>query len=192
MTSGPIGAPVGLGGFASRLVDGRLINRHDLEVAEQHALRERLDLVDAVVALGFVRETDSYAALAETLATELVDLTQTEVSELAVRLVPERLARRHAIVPLAVDNRVITFATCRPFNPESERDLAFASGRRTKMVLATRTSVLDALQRCYPKSSASSTSSPSAFGPSGPTSKAPTSRVRAPRHNRRSSSSAIT
>jgi hypothetical protein len=52
-------------------------------------------------------------------------------SKLAVQLVPERLARRHFVVLLQVDNRTLTYATCRPFNDEADRDLAFASGRRT-------------------------------------------------------------
>ena len=137
--------------FSTRLVESGLISRHDVAVAEQHALREQLHLVDAVVALGFVRENDSYAALSASLGTEIVNLADTASSELAIRLVPERLARRHFVVPLTVDNRLLTFATSQPFNPEAERDLAFASGRRTKMVVASRSTVLDALDRCYPK-----------------------------------------
>ena len=41
-------------------------------------------------------------------------LAQIESSELAVRLVPEKVARRHEVVPIAVDNRVLTYATCAP------------------------------------------------------------------------------
>ena len=137
--------------FSSKLVEGGWISRHDVAVAGQHALREQMHLVDAVVALGFVRETDSYAALSASLGAETVILADTTSSELAIRLVPERLARRHFVVPLTVDNRLLTFVTSSPFNPEGERDLAFASGRRTKMVVATRSAVLDALDRCYPK-----------------------------------------
>jgi predicted GNAT family N-acyltransferase len=51
----------GMHSFSSKLVEGGLISRHDVAVAEQHALREQLHLVDAVVALGFVRESDSYS-----------------------------------------------------------------------------------------------------------------------------------
>jgi len=78
-------------------------------------------------------------------------LDQIVSSELAVRLVPERLARRHLVVPMAVDNRVLTYATCRPFNSETDNDLGFASGRRTTAVVATRSAVVAALDRCYPK-----------------------------------------
>src|SRR5687768_11295224 len=78
-------------------------------------------------------------------------LDQIVSSELAVQLVPERLARRHLVVPLAVDNRVLTYARCDPFNAEADSDLAFASGRRTAALEATRSAVVVALDRCYPK-----------------------------------------
>src|SRR5260221_720060 len=78
-------------------------------------------------------------------------LAHIESSELAVRLVPERVARRHLVVPIAVDNRVLTYATCAPYTPDADRDLGFASGRRTAAVAATHAAVVAALDRCYPK-----------------------------------------
>lgn len=147
----PAKGRVGISGFPALLVDASLINRSDLSLAEQHAVRERMPLVDAVVALGMVREEDSYAKLAEAGGFELADLEHTVSSELAVRLVPERIARRYFVVPLQVDNRTLTYATSQPFNPEAEPDVAFACGRRIRIVTATRSSVLDALNRCYPK-----------------------------------------
>jgi CheY-like chemotaxis protein len=80
-------------------------------------------------------------------------LAQIEASELAVRLVPERVARRHSVVPIAVDNRVLTYATFAPYSPETDRDLGFASGRRTAAVAATQSAVITALDQCYPKAS---------------------------------------
>lgn len=80
-------------------------------------------------------------------------LSEIKPSELAVRLVPEKVARRHQVVPIAVDNRVLTYATCAPYSPEADRDLGFASGRRTAAVEATRAAVMKALDECYPKRS---------------------------------------
>lgn len=147
----PGGPRIGMAGYATLLLEQGLIGQQDLAIAGQHAEREQLDLVDAVVALGLVEESDSYAALAAAAGLEIVDLHKTESSELAIRLVPERLARQHMIVPVSVDNRALTFATCRPFNPDAERDIAFASGRRTRMVIARRSGVAAGLERCYPK-----------------------------------------
>ena len=140
----------GLDGFPALLVKRGLITASGLATAQSRVVRERLELADAVVALG-VSETDSYAALAAAAGVGVIALGEVRSSDLAVRLVPERLARRHSIVPLEVDNRVLTYATCLPFNLEGESDLAFASGRRTTFKVATRSSVAAALDAAYPK-----------------------------------------
>ena len=140
----------GLAGFPALLIERGLIASSDLAAAQARAVRERIDLVDAVVALG-VAEADSYAALAAAAGADMISLERTPSSELAVRLVPERLARRHAIVALEVDNRQLTYATCRPFNAEGESDLGFACGRRIVVKVATRSAVAAALDVCYLK-----------------------------------------
>src|ERR1700682_6117068 len=83
---------VGIAGFPALLIDASLINRSDLSLAEQHANREQMPLADAIVALGLVREEDSYAKLAEAGGFEVVDLAHAASRELAVRLVRERVA----------------------------------------------------------------------------------------------------
>ena len=147
----PAGVPAGLSGLAGILIDRGTLSYGDLRAAQEHAGRENIPLADALVMLGFVGEAESYAALAQAAGLELLDLNEVVPGELAVRLVPERLARRYAVVPLRVDNRTLTYATCSPFDHEAERDLAFASGRRTQIVVARRSAVLEALNRCYPK-----------------------------------------
>jgi type IV pilus assembly protein PilB len=142
---------VGIARFPGLLIDASLISGADLVLAEQHAAREQMALVDAVVVLGLVPETQSYAKLAEAGGFVLEDLQHYVSSELAIRLVPERIARRYLVVPLQVDNRTLTYATAQPFNADADRDVAFACGRRTHIVAATRTGVLNALDRCYPK-----------------------------------------
>jgi len=145
------GPPVGPAGFPALLIDRGLVSRNDILIAETHSQREHIDLADAVVALGLASEEDCFATLASAAGLELIDLAEATSSELALRLVPERLARRHHVVPLRLDNRTLTCVTCRPFNPEADSDLRFATGRRITFAVATRTAVLDALARGYPK-----------------------------------------
>jgi type IV pilus assembly protein PilB len=141
---------MGQAAFEAQLIDDGLSFR-DLEAAKQHAAGERMEVADALVALSLVHEADSYASLAKATGLLLVDLEQMEISDLAVRLVSERLARRHMAVPLRVDNCTLTYATFHPFDGEAERDLSFAAGRRATSVLATRSSILAKLDRLYPK-----------------------------------------
>ena len=141
---------MGTAAFEAQLIEDGLSSR-DLETAKQHAAGERMEVADALVALSLVHESDSYASLAKATGLLLVDLAQMEISELAVRLVSERLARRHMVVPIRVDNRTLTYATFHPFDGEAERDLTFAAGRQATGVLAARSAILTSLDRLYPK-----------------------------------------
>ena len=96
-------------------------------------------------------EIGALAAAAEQPAIPPVNLEQMDISELAVRLVPERLARRHFVVPIRLDNRTLTYGTFQPVDGEAERDLSCAAGRQPIGVAATRASVLTSLERLYPK-----------------------------------------
>ena len=93
----------------------------------------------------------AFAGTADGPAIPAVNLEQMEISELAVRLVPERVARRHLVVPIRLDNRTLTYGTFQPLDGEAERDLSFAVGRQAISMLATRTSVLSSLERLYPR-----------------------------------------
>ena len=151
-TSFPTVSPgMGRAAFPALLLERGLISRHDLVVAQQHAEGLGLELSEAFVALSLLDERTCYAVLAEAAGLPLVNPVDMATSELAIRLVPERLARRYEVVPLSVDNRVLTYATFRPFDPEIERDLSFASGRRTRPSVASRSALVEALERCYPK-----------------------------------------
>jgi hypothetical protein len=93
---------IGKAAFEAQLIGDGLSFR-DLEAAKQHAVGEQMEVADALVALSLVEEADSYASLAKATGLLLVDLEQVEISKLAVRLISERLARRHMVVPIRVD-----------------------------------------------------------------------------------------
>lgn len=147
----PEGRAVGAAGLPSFMLERGLVTPQTLRDAQDHSARAQTDLTDALVALGLTSEHRAYAALASAAGVDLIDLDDIVLSELAVRLLPERLARRHLVVPMSVDNRTLTYATCRPFAIEAENDVRFASGRRTRMVVATRAAIMRRLDQCYAK-----------------------------------------
>ena len=104
----------------SLLTGASLINRSDL-LAEQHAVKQ-MPLHD-VVALGLVR--GGRLRIAEAGGFEVADLERAVSSELAVRLVLERIARRHFGAAHGRQRR-LTYATSQPFNAQAQRDVACA------------------------------------------------------------------
>ena len=143
--------PNGVRAFWDALVGVGRVSRDQFGQATLYAEQHRVPIQDAVVALGFVPELDSYAALSKVTGMALVDLEQVRVSALAVRLVPEKIARRYDALPIHEDNRTITFAVARPLDMEAERDIGFAAGRTPRAVLALRSQVTAGLDRHYPK-----------------------------------------
>jgi type II secretory ATPase GspE/PulE/Tfp pilus assembly ATPase PilB-like protein/8-oxo-dGTP pyrophosphatase MutT (NUDIX family) len=70
-------------------------------------------------------------------------------SEHAARLVPERWARKYAVLPLTVGDRKVIVATSDPFDVECEHTLAFATGRDVVFHLADRNAILQRIDELY-------------------------------------------
>jgi hypothetical protein len=88
------------------------------------------------------------------------DLAGVEPSAMAIKLVPERLARRLHIVPIGVNNRTLTCAATASFDLAAQQDVAFASGRNVESILATKDDIAAALDRAYPKGDGSGAREP--------------------------------
>ncbi|MFL5501482.1 MAG: ATPase, T2SS/T4P/T4SS family [Gemmatimonadaceae bacterium] len=71
------------------------------------------------------------------------------VSSQALELVPERLARRFRILPLAVSETTIEIATSNPYDLDCEQVVAFATGRSVRMLLAAPDRILDRIEEVY-------------------------------------------
>jgi type II secretory ATPase GspE/PulE/Tfp pilus assembly ATPase PilB-like protein/CheY-like chemotaxis protein len=121
-----------------------------LNALAAHAASTNLPIADAVVSFGRLPEQASYETLASVSGMRLVARCDVSPAPLAVRMVPARVARRHRLVPLAVNDRTLTYAICRPFDDEAARDVAFTSGRRPQAVLVTRTDLDLLLDGSYP------------------------------------------
>ena len=73
----------------------------------------------------------------------------TTVTQAARELVPEQLARKYRILPLAITDSVLDIATADPHDLDCERTLAFATGRTVRMQLASPLRIADRLEEVY-------------------------------------------
>ena len=67
----------------------------------------------------------------------------------ALRLMPERLARRHLIFPMRESDREITVATSDPTNLAIESDVLFSSGRQPAFEIAPPRAIADSIASAY-------------------------------------------
>jgi type II secretory ATPase GspE/PulE/Tfp pilus assembly ATPase PilB-like protein len=104
-------------------------------------------LWDEVLRHKFVDEDAVLQAVAKRFRMKVGDLSK--VSQQARELVPETLARRYRILPLAISDSVLDIATSDPLDLDCERTLAFALGRTVRMHIASPRRILDRIDEVY-------------------------------------------
>src|SRR4051794_970706 len=102
---------------------------------------------DDVSKSGLGSEEEILEALAA--QTETTIARSLVVSAEARDSVPERFARRFAILPLAISDSVLDVATSNPFDIDCEKTLAFATGRKIRMLLSPPQRIADRIEEVY-------------------------------------------
>jgi type IV pilus assembly protein PilB len=139
------------------LVESGLLSEQDLTraLAEQRSRRGKLG--DMIVSLGFASEVDIAQTLSMQLGITLIDLENTPVEPQAIELIGEKVARKHLIVPISIEQKELHIAMADPLSFEAFEDVRFASGYTIKPFLATRSDILWAIDQHYHLGSSLST-----------------------------------
>ena len=77
-----------------------------------------------------------------------------QVDPRAVALLAERWARRHSVLPISLEEGVLTVATTDPLDIDTERAVSFATGHRVRWAYATPDELARQINRWYPDPSA--------------------------------------
>jgi len=139
------------------LVEAGLLSEQELTRALTEQRTRRGKLGDMIVALGLASETDIAQVLSMQLGITLIDLQNTPVEPQAIELIGEKVARKHLIVPVAIEQKELHIAMADPLSFEAFEDVRFASGYTIKPFLATRTDILWAIDQHYHLGSSLST-----------------------------------
>ncbi len=135
------------------LVRKGLISADQLRVAltEQKQRRDRLGRI--LVRLGLVSEAAVRDVLAEMLRVESIDLNKVVPDREAVRLLPEELARRFQLLPIAWDasSRTLTVAMSDTFDVVAQDQVVALLGGNIRMrtLLACESEIHTALESFY-------------------------------------------
>ncbi len=124
-------------------LDGLLSAEH---MEELRGLRED-SFWEAAVRRNFATDDQILSALAGRFRMKIANVSL--VSQQAKELVPEQLARKYRILPLAISDSVLDIATADPHDLDCERTLAFALGRTIRMQLAAPTKIAERIDELY-------------------------------------------
>jgi type II secretory ATPase GspE/PulE/Tfp pilus assembly ATPase PilB-like protein len=130
-----------------------LISHDQLRIALTEQGASGLPLGRQLIALGFVTEGTMRDVLAQNAGESSIDLSHVVADPEAVQLAPEQLARRHGMLPLAVDfdARLLTVAVPDLYNLVALDQLrAHLEGRfEIRPILAAEAQILECLDKFY-------------------------------------------
>src|SRR6201987_529108 len=133
----------------------------DLLVREKVITNEQLDqalkvqkdgggrLGSVLVKLGFLTDEDVTNFLSRQYGVPAINLNYFEIDPAVVKLVPQETARRYQILPLSRVGASLTIAMVDPTNVFAMDDIKFMTGFTIGPVVASETSIIDAIERAY-------------------------------------------
>ncbi len=135
---------------------GQILIEHHLIDAQQldEALRKQKEepgkkLGDILTESGVITETDLMKAMGAHLNVPYVDLAGLTIDAKIPGKIPESIARKYMVVPIAVDDRTITVATNDPLNYYALDDIRLATNMEVKVVLSTTAKIQAVIDRYF-------------------------------------------
>lgn len=109
----------------------------------------RESISEILIKMNITPEINILSALAERMGLPLIEgnifINDTEV----IKLVPEKIARKHNIIPLKIEKGRLVVALRDPTNMEVELDVKATTGREVAYALATEKAIKDAIEKYY-------------------------------------------
>jgi len=127
------------------LLDEQLITRRQLDKAMAQVQRSGVELPKVLIEQGYVSQKDVVEALGRQMGVPFVDLEEALIDPDLGRLIPDHLAKRYHVFPVAqVDNR-LTLAMVDPLNVIALDDIRLVTGFDIEPVIATEEAISRAL-----------------------------------------------
>ena len=111
-------------------------------------------LGEVIVESGLMSEFDILRAVSSQYDYPIIDLTSIEVDPKATALLNQKFCEDNVVLPIGFDNDNLVVAIDDPMNITIEDELQFQTGYQITLMLATHSSIIDAIKVNYGKESA--------------------------------------
>ncbi|MCR5616130.1 MAG: GspE/PulE family protein [Saccharofermentans sp.] len=136
------------------LVESGFLNASELAEALSTQKETGKRLGEVIVESGLMTEFDILRAVSSQYDYPIIDLTSIEVDPKATALLTQKFCEENVVLPIGFDDDKLVVAIDDPMNITIEDELQFQTGYQITMMLATHSSILDAVKVNYGKESA--------------------------------------
>ncbi len=131
------------------LIQAGMITPDQVAVAVEAQKKTKERLGKTLIRLGFITEENLIKTLAHQLKINFVNLKEEKIDPSLAKLISDKIARRHTVVPLAKMGQVLMVAMSDPLNIFALDDLAFKTGFEIEPVIASEKDILERLDGLY-------------------------------------------
>src|SRR5438477_688035 len=138
--------PVKLGEL---LLKENMVTPQQLQEALAHQKMNGGKLGKAFVSLGYVRTQATPGLLPRQYVVPSINLDHFEVYPTIIKIIPAETSRKYQILPLSRSGATLTIAMADPTNVFAMDDIKFMTGYNVEPVVASETSLEDAIEKYY-------------------------------------------
>jgi len=138
--------PVKLGEL---LLKENMVTPQQLQEALTHQKMNGGKLGKAFVSLGYVRDEEITSLLSRQYGVPSINLDHFEVDPAIIKIIPAETSRKYQILPLSRSGATLTIAMADPTNVFAMDDIKFMTGYNVEPVVASETSLEDAIEKYY-------------------------------------------
>lgn len=135
--------------FLEILVRNKLLDEKRVAEAKKTSRTANIKIGDALVKLGYCTPELVAKAMAKAGGLEYVKLEGIEIPQAIVTIVPESIAREHAVLALSDDDGVLKVVMADPDDLEAIDKLQFIVNRKIRVALAPKEAILTAVNKLY-------------------------------------------
>ncbi|MBV6343259.1 hypothetical protein [Candidatus Magnetobacterium casense] len=133
------------------LVAAGLVEPEHIRRAIEIQKNNKKRLGNILIEEGCIREKDLASAISLQLSIPFIELNDYQCQPEALKLIPEKLASKHLVMPLCVEENLLYVAITNPLDREIVDILTFASGKKIKLKVSTATDIRKGIVGYYHK-----------------------------------------
>ena len=131
------------------LINGKLITREHLDAALEMQKRIGGSLGKILVWQGHISQKDLMVVMSRQLNIPPIDLSKYKVDKSVIALIPEKVVKQYAIIPISKIGNVLTIAMADPLNIFAIDDIKTLTNYQIQPIIATESDIKEAVSHYY-------------------------------------------
>lgn len=131
------------------LVREKRINLQQLRAAQDESKKQNQSLGYTLTRMGVISDQEITDFLSQQYRVQAIDLSTYEIAEGVIKLISQEVCERHRLIPVSRSGTVLVVAMSDPSNLSAIDDVKFVTGLNVEPVVASESSIADAIERHY-------------------------------------------